>query len=201
VLVADIMTTAAVTTLPEARAKDALRELSDREITALPVVDHDNHLVGIVSEADLLREGVVRDPRSSVRRDEYTGALPVETARTVGEVMSRHVITASPTQDVATVVGTMLDHGVHSVPVVLGARVVGMVSRSDVVRALARADERIAADVVVLLRDAGLDGWDCTVEEGEVRLVAGSPDDTRLAAALARTVTGVRSIVVEPALR
>lgn len=200
-LVADIMTAAVVTTRPGARAKDALRELSDREITALPVVDHDNHLVGIVSEADLLREGVVRDPRSAVRRDEYVRALPVETARTVGDVMSRHVITASPNQDVATVVSTMLEHGVHSVPVALGARVVGMVSRSDVVRALARADERIAADVVVLLRDAGLDGWDCTVEEGEVRLTAGSADDTRLAAALARTVAGVRSIVVEPALR
>jgi len=200
-LVADIMTASAVTTSPGTRAKDALRELSDREITALPVVDRDNQLVGIVSEADLLREGVVRDPRSTVRRDEHVSALPVETARTVGEVMARHVVTASPNQDVSTVVNAMLEQGIHSVPVVLGTRVVGVLSRSDVVRALARADERIAADVEALFLDAGLSGWSCIVDEGEVRLVAGSHDDTRLATALARTVAGVRSIAVEPALR
>jgi CBS domain-containing protein len=201
-LVADIMTTAVVTTRPEARAKDVLRELTDRKITALPVLDQDDRLVGIVSEADLLRDSMVRDPRSTLRRDQRGSEGLAEAARTVGDVMTRQVITASPNQDVSGIVSVMLETGIHSVPVVLAHRVVGMLSRSDVVRAMARADARIAADVDALLQEAGLEAWDCVVDQGHVRLRAelldaAPPADVRLASSLARTIAGVRSVSVE----
>ncbi|MFE6970647.1 HPP family protein [Isoptericola sp. NPDC057653] len=199
-LAADIMTTAVATVGPDARVEDALRQLGDRAVTALPVVDGDRRLVGIVSEADLLASGVARDPRATLRRDDAPGADPALVETRVGDVMTRAVITAAPNQDVAALVGTMLAHGIRSVPVVLGSRVVGMLSRSDVVRALARRDEQVRRDVVAQLRGAGLDDGGCVVEDGVVRLSGGTPADLRLASSLARTVAGVRAVVVDPPL-
>lgn len=201
-LAADIMTTAVDTTRPDDRAEDALRALGERSITALPVLDDGGRLVGIVSEGDLLASGVARDPRATLRRDQAQGS-PDSTAGPadvrVCDVMTRPVVTAAPNQDVASLVGTMLARGIHSVPVVLGTRVVGMLSRSDVVRALARTDAQIAADVTAQLRGAGLHECECIVREGTVRLTAGSSEDRRLAVSLARVVPGVRAVVaVDP---
>ncbi|MGF0117179.1 CBS domain-containing protein [Promicromonospora sp. Marseille-Q5078] len=199
-LAADIMTTPVVTIERRARTEHALRELGHRAITALPVVDDDGQLVGIVSEGDLLASGVARDPRSTLRRDGRARAddgLPAADPQ-VGDVMTRPVITAAPNQDVASLVGTMLARGIHSVPVVLGRRVVGMLSRSDVVRALARTDEQVAADVTAQLRGAGLEECGCVVEDGTVHVTGGSAADLRLASSLARTVAGVRAVVTGP---
>ena len=198
-LAADIMTTAVDTIRPDALADDALRILGTHEITALPVVDGRGRLVGIVSEGDLLAGGVARDPRSTLRRDDGAAApVPLPVVR-VGDLMTRPVVTAVPNQDVASLVGAMLARGIHSVPVVLGARVVGMLSRSDVVRALARTDAQVAADVTAQLRGAGLDRCACVVREGTVRLTGGSPADRRLAVSLAQVVPGARAVVaVDP---
>ncbi|MFD6175985.1 MULTISPECIES: CBS domain-containing protein [unclassified Isoptericola] len=194
-LAADIMTTAVDTIRPDALADDALRILGTHAITALPVVDDRGRLVGIVSEGDLLAGGVARDPRSTLRRDDgVAAALPLPVVR-VGDLMTRPVVTAVPNQDVASLVGAMLARGIHSVPVVLGARVVGMLSRSDVVRALARTDAQIAADVTAQLRGAGLDDCECVVREGTVRLTGGSLADRRLAVSLAQVVPGARAVV------
>jgi CBS-domain-containing membrane protein len=201
VLAADIMTTPVVTIDPGARTGHALRELGDRAITALPVVDADGQLVGIVSEGDLLASGIARDPRSTLRRDRDADTDVPDARPRVGDVMTRPVITAVPNQDVASLVGTMLARGVHSVPVVLGRRVVGMLSRSDIVRALARTDEQIAADVTAQLRGAGLEGCGCVVDDGAVRLSGGTAADLRLASSLARTVAGVRGVVTGPPIR
>jgi CBS-domain-containing membrane protein len=190
-LVAEIMTPAAVTTRPETRAKDALRKLSDRAITSLPVVDEDNRLVGIVSETDLLRQSVAAEPHAA-------RAVERRLPRSVKDVMARFVVTAAPNQDIAAVVDVMLERGIHSVPVLAGGRVIGMLSRSDIVRALAHADEWIADDVTARLRDTGLRGWRCDVDNGHVRLAGGPAFDTRLATSLASCVAGVRSVAVEP---
>ena len=196
-LAADIMTTAVDTIRPDALADDALRILGTHEITALPVVDVRGRLVGIVSEGDLLAGGVARDPRSTLRRDDGAAApVPLPVVR-VGDLMTRPVVTAVPNQDVASLVGAMLARGIHSVPVVLGTRVVGMLSRSDVVRALARTDAQIAADVTAQLRGAGLDDCECVVREGTVRLTGASPADRRLAVSLAQVVPGARAVVAD----
>lgn len=199
-LAADIMTTPVVTIGRRARTELALRELGDRAITALPVVDDGGQLVGIVSEGDLLASGVARDPRSTLRRDGdgRTDAGPPAVGARVGDVMTHPVITAAPNQDVASLVGTMLARNIHSIPVVLGRRVVGILSRSDVVRALARTDEQVAADVTAQLRGAGLEECRCVVDDGTVRLAGGSAADLRLASSLARTVAGVRGVVTDP---
>jgi CBS domain-containing protein len=200
VLVAQIMSAGAVTTHPETSAQAALQELSDRSFTALPVVDANGHLMGIISEVDLLRAGIVRDTRATVLPGAPGNghAHALDSRTTVGDVMTRHVISATPAQEVASVVSVMLEHAIRSVPVVLGSRVVGMLSRSEVVRALARPDGQIADETTALLEDAGLAGWHCAVDDGRVRL-AGPVYDAATAERLAKRVAGVRSVVVEGA--
>lgn len=193
-LVGDIMTRGAVTAHPETRVKDALRQLGDRRITALPVVDDRDELVGIVSEADLLRESFLGASRPT--GDDATGDRPHRTPRVVRDVMTRAVVSATPHQLVADVLRSMLGRGIHSVPVVHDGRVVGILSRSDIVRALALADQWIADDVAAKLQDIGLRGWSCDVENGHVFLAGGSHDDARLAISIAGDVAGVRSVVV-----
>ena len=84
----DFMTTAVLTTTPSESVKAATRQLLERRIAAMPVVDDDGRLVGIVSEVDVLRERVPADPPTHVRTEEPPRtSLP----RTVADVMTRDV--------------------------------------------------------------------------------------------------------------
>jgi CBS-domain-containing membrane protein len=190
-LAREVMTSPVVSIGPEASVKDAVRLLDRHDITALPVIDDRDRLVGIVSEADVLLGEVSPDPRAHVRpvRD-----LP-EAAATVADVMTRAVMTVHKGADVADIAQLMLDTGVKSVPVTHGHQVVGIVSRRDLIHALARADDRIQAEIQDLFTEAGLAGWTVWVDDSEVQLAGpGSERDTRIATILARTVPGVGDV-------
>ena len=149
VTAADIMTSPVVTVSPEASMAEIATVLADKHISAVPVCDKDGTLAGIVSEAD-----VVRPFRESVRqrRDWWLGLLSegdtlsqefldymrLDT-RSAKDVMVRHVITADPSATVPQLAELMTVHGVKRIPILRNAKVVGMVSRSDLVAALARA--------------------------------------------------------------
>jgi CBS domain-containing protein len=196
-LVADIMTAGPVTVRPEMAATVALRLLSERSVTALPVVTGDGRLVGIVSEADLLRASVADSDAAGARTASGPSrALALDRRPTVADLMLRRLVTVAPDQELTDAVGTMLENHVHSVPVVFGSRVVGVLSRSDVVRALASNDRRIVADLIARFDDARLDRWRYVVDEGRVRLFGGPACDVPLVDALARSVDGVRSVEV-----
>jgi CBS-domain-containing membrane protein len=190
-LAREVMTSPVVSIGPEASVKDAVRLLDRHDITALPVIDDRDRLVGIVSEADVLLGEVSPDPRAHVRpvRD-----LP-EAAATVADVMTRAVMTVHKGADVADIAQLMLDTGVKSVPVTDGHQVVGIVSRRDLIHALARADDRIQAEIQDLFTEAGLAGWTVWVDDSEVQLAGhGSERDSRIATILARTVPGVGDV-------
>jgi CBS-domain-containing membrane protein len=190
-LAREVMTSPVVSIGPEASVKDAVRLLDRHDITALPVIDDRDRLVGIVSEADVLLGEVSPDPRAHVRpvRD-----LP-EAAATVADVMTRAVMTVHKGADVADIAQLMLDTGVKSVPVTDGHQVVGIVSRRDLIHALARADDRIQAEIQDLFTEAGLVGWTVWVDDSEVQLAGhGSERDSRIATILARTVRGVGDV-------
>lgn len=191
-LAREVMTSPVVTTSPQASVKEAARLLDRHDITAVPVVDDLERLVGIVSEADLLRGRVLQDPRS------HTGPIheqPELRGSTVAHVMTTAVMTAQEGADVAGIAQLMLDTGVKSVPVVRGHHVVGIVSRRDLVRLLAMSDERIQAEIQGLLGQAGLVDWSASVDDGVVDLSGhGSQRETRIAAILARTVAGVSAV-------
>jgi CBS domain-containing protein len=201
-----------VTVGPGASAKYAGEVMAERGFAALPVVDDDNRLVGIVAEADVLRGRLQQDPRLHQRRDGPHGAIP---PLLVSGVMTTAVRTVLATADVAELAHVFLDEGLRSVPVLDDERLVGMVSRRDALRALARSDDEIGRDVRRLVDSytGRTDEWTVTVTEGVVDLrrpAAMSPEapaadsadeDADTVETLARTVPGVVAVRLHPEAR
>lgn len=192
-LVREVMTSPAVTVGPRSSVKQAVRLLDEHAITAMPVVDDAGHLVGVLSEADVLRDSLPPDRRTSERLVEIT-APPVHLL--VTDVMTHLPMTVAPDDDLSRAVGLLVDTQVKSLPVVAGGRVVGMVSRRDVIAVLARQDELIEAEVDEALRVAGVE---CTVDvdDGVVHLHdADGQDSLRVAQVIASRVPGVVGVSV-----
>ena len=193
-LVKDVMTQDPITVVPSVGIKAAMTKLAFAGITSMPVVDDEHHLCGIVSEADLIHD-VADDPRAHERP---ITIHPVTPAHTVEDVYTRTPVTVGPQDDVTAAVDLMTAKGFKSLPVVDHEhRLVGMVSRSDVLRALARDDDVIAHDVVKLFDELGHGGWSVEVTSGVVE-VSGPEDPAQrsLAHALTRTVAGVVAVHV-----
>ncbi|MGY1739611.1 MULTISPECIES: CBS domain-containing protein [unclassified Blastococcus] len=202
--VRDVMTRAVVTVGPDTSAEYAGEVMAEHGFAALPVVDADGRLVGIVAEADVLRDRLPRDPRLHLRRDpEPARVLPL----LVRGVMTAGVRSVDPTADVSDVAQLFVDGHLRSVPVVDGGRVVGIVSRRDLLRALVRTDPQIRTELLDLVeRYTGETGaWEVAVTEGvaTVRRTSGASLDPpgteeRALTALARTVGGVVAVEVLP---
>jgi CBS-domain-containing membrane protein len=196
VIAGELMTRQIVTVGADATVKEAIQQLSSHGITSMPVVDDEDQLVGLVSEADLLR-GEVFDDEPAHRRT--PDSWPEPTPRTVGDVMTTHVLSVTEKVEAIDVARVMLETGVKSVPVVRHRKVVGVVSRSDIIHALATSDERIRYETQALLADADLPGWSVAVNDGEVVLTGSDGShDARIVEILTRTVTGVTSVRVVP---
>lgn len=188
-LVHEVMSRSVVTVRDDDTVRFAGAILLKHRIASAPVVDADGHLVGVVSESDLLRNRVEDDPRAHLRDiEEEHERQPL----LVVDVMSPHVLTVHEGDDASLAARLLLDHGIKALPVVHGRRVTGIVARRDLLRALARPDTDVRRDVLALLTEMGQDGCDVVVDDGTVTLLArDGHGDARVAAALARTVPGV----------
>jgi CBS domain-containing protein len=192
----DAMTSPAITVTPETHCKDAAALLVRHRISALPVVDAGGRLVGLVSEADLLPLEASPDPRSQAtplppRRE------PVP--RRVDEVMTADVYTVDEDADLGVVAQRMLEASVKRFPVLHGDRVVGIVSRHDLVKVIARSDDEVRTAVQGALSEEGmrLTSLDVRVRDGVVELTGdGDRQTLRLAEILARSVPGVLDVRV-----
>lgn len=184
----DLMTERVITVHPDRAAKEAARLLAEHTFSTLPVVDDDGRLVGVVTEADLLRHRILPDPGTYVH-----GLAQQPTAATVGEVMSIRVVKTGPGTHVAELSKAMLDRHVHTVPVVDGDRLVGVVSRRDLLRSIARDDELIAKDVRHHLSLLGDTPWEITVVDGVVTLLGDGANEAEQHAAtvVAGAIAGV----------
>ena len=114
----DIMTRSVVTVRADTPIEHAAALVAGHHITSLPVLNGQGEVVGIVSEADLIRHRIPHDPRSHLRPPVEDAVPP---ARTVGEVMSYPVSCLPPNADSADLAGLMLDHNIRAVPIVDGA--------------------------------------------------------------------------------
>jgi len=142
--VSDVMTRRVVSVTPEATIRHAIRLMLDNQISGLPVIDDKAKLVGIVSEGDFLRRSEIGTER---KRSRWLGALlgPGEPANDyvhshglkVKEVMTRKPITVQEDAPLDQVVHLMESRSVKRLPVVRGEKVVGVVSRANLMRALA----------------------------------------------------------------
>lgn len=194
-LVREAMTSDPVRIGPDTSISQALRTLDDHRVTSLPVVDESGLVVGIVSEADLIRGILLSDQRRHfLPTDPTDRRLPCW----VHEVMTSEVRTVAPDDDLAHVVDVMTSTAIKSMPVTREGRLVGVISRRDVVHAIIRDDDEVAAEIRDLLAAVGQD-WRVTVDGG-VATVTGCHDEheVKVATALAASVRGVIQVVVEP---
>ncbi len=195
-IVREIMTSPAYSVRPESPLDDALRIMAERKVTALPVVDADDALVGVLSEIDLLRRAVEPDRRAHVLPVHESEPLP----ETVGEIMTTTPRSTTESSDVADLITLFTKSSFKSLPVLRGRTLVGVISRSDVVRALWRTDEDLRDDLLAAFHDYGQDGWTIEVRRGVVEVTGtGTSRERDIAAAIAHSVLGVRRVHVTQA--
>ena len=144
----DVMTTNVITVSPETTVQEVAKILSERGVSGVPVVDAGNQLVGIVSEGDLLhRAETGTERRLQKRRSWWLDSLAAEEeaarayvkahGQKVRDIMSRDVISVSDTTDLAEVAMALETKLIKRVPVLRDGKLVGIISRANLVRALA----------------------------------------------------------------
>lgn len=193
-LVREAMTTPAVTLGPDDAVVQAAGVLLQHRIASAPVVDGRGSLVGVASEADLLRGRTAPDPRAHLRPVDEG---PAEAAGGfVRDVMTSPALSVRGDEDVDRAADLLLGHGLKMLPVVREGRVVGVVARRDLLRTSARTDADVRRDVTRLLTELGQgEGVEVVVSGGVVTLVGGtSATGNPTAAVLARTVPGVTCV-------
>lgn len=156
-----IMTAPVITVSPEMPLRDAVRILVERHISGLPVVDAAGQLVGIVTEADLLYKEATPKPAEPLLRwfgrslwlERLLGAYRKVEGRTVGEVMTHNVVTATEDTPVHILASRMVQFGVNRLPIVRDRTVVGIVTRADVLKVFLRSDELLEREARKVLDD------------------------------------------------
>ncbi|MEZ5122458.1 MAG: CBS domain-containing protein [Solirubrobacterales bacterium] len=178
--VEDVMTTTVATVAPETSLKEVARELAERQISGMPVVDEAGAVVGVISEADILAKEQAADPRHArllsrlLDRSAADDQLKLD-ARTAGEAMTSPPITIEAFWSVASAAERMLTNKINRLPVVRQGRLAGIVTRADIVRAFARTDETIAREVreqidLTLALAGDTAQVDFTIDNGQVTL-------------------------------
>ncbi|RUU10966.1 CBS domain-containing protein [Mesorhizobium sp. M7A.T.Ca.TU.009.01.3.2] len=211
-----IMTAPVVAIDPSASIAEAAGLMLSSKISGLPVIRSDGALVGIISEGDFLRRGELGTQRKRPRwleflvspgkaADQYVHA----NGRRIEEVMSQDVVTASASASLAEVVELMTRHHVKRIPVVDVGKVVGIITRSDLLRTLlsvlpdavpaAIDDEQIRQNIMTELATkkwAGKDVINVTVKNGVVKLRGAIFDERERQAAIvaAENVAGVKAV-------
>jgi len=133
-LVRDLMTELPRTTSPDTPLRQAARELIRTGLGALPVVDRDAGFIGMLGERELMRHLLATDVLSDgVTRHAHTF---VNDDRTVRDVMTRQVLCVRPEQPAAEIAALMSNKNVERLPVVREGRLVGFLTRGDIVRKL-----------------------------------------------------------------
>lgn len=143
-LAKDIMSKDVLSISSDATLLQAADLLIKTGVSAMPVVDQSDNMVGLVSEADLVR-AMETAADGSFLKQVGAGALPEETtaavkARRVAEVMTREVVLADIDATLSDIASLMLKRGVKRIPVVQDGAVVGIVSRVNLLRALMTGD-------------------------------------------------------------
>ncbi|HEX7008018.1 MAG TPA: CBS domain-containing protein [Alphaproteobacteria bacterium] len=213
----DVMTARVITVGPEAKVRDVADLLLRHRISAVPVVDNDDRLVGIVSEGDLIHRvetGTEKRPRSwwlhlftdsATLAEEYVKSH----ATKVADVMTKRVITVDEQTDLTDIAAILEKNHIKRVPVVRDGRVVGIVSRANLIQGLAAAkpemptvngdDDQIRAEILKAIESQP---WsehgvvNVTVTNGVVEIwgVYNSDSEREASRVAAENVPGVREV-------
>ena len=219
-LAKDVMTTKVISVTPDDTILRAIRLMLQNKISGLPVVDASGELVGIVTEGDFLRRSETATEHRPPRWIEFlmgSGPLAVEyvhaNARKVGEVMTTEVRSVAEDLSLADIVDLMEKYHVRRVPVLRGKTLVGIISRSNIVRAVAVVGRQKAKPVISadddqirqrLIQSLGKQRWapgtmNIEVRGGTVTLKGILFDDRERDAlrVAAENVAGVKDVIDE----
>lgn len=193
------MTHAAIAVGRQATFKDVTRNMQEWRVSALPVLEADGRVIGVVSEADLLAKEEYREgaPGLSESRERMERLLK-SGAQTAGDLMSSPAVSVHEDAQLTEAARIMARKQVKRLPVVDGeGRLTGIVSRSDLLKVFLREDEEIAEeirrDAFALLPGAGAE-LRVQVEKG-VATVRGRLPDSSLAPVAARLIRSVAGVV------
>jgi len=153
----DVMIANVITVGPDTSVQDLARLLSERGISGVPVVNSEERLVGIVSEGDLLhRAETGTDPRPAPRRSWWLNTIAKKDdlardyvksyGRKVKDIMTTDVVSVTDTTELADVAVLLETKRIKRVPVVHDGKIIGIVSRANLVRALAAMNNEPATD-------------------------------------------------------
>jgi len=197
----DLMTTDVITVGPDTSLKEAARRMLGAGVSGLPVTE-DDRLIGIITEADFLTSEADRGAkkRAGLLRLFVREIDIPSSEQTVGDVMTGDVCTVSPDDGHAEAARMMEINGVKRLPVVEDGSVVGLISRSDILRAFVRPDkdivDEIRTDVMkkVMWVDPNRVAISC--EDGNLVLTGGmeTKSDAELLVELTKRVDGVASL-------
>jgi CBS domain-containing protein len=212
----DVMVRDVVTVRPDMNVADAVKLLSEHDVSALPVVDEAGKLVGILSEADLIhRVEIGTEKRRPWWLEAVTGAstLAEEFAKShgkkVGEIMTSGAISVSEDTPLSEIAALFERKRIKRVPVVKDDKLVGIVSRSNLIQALAsvvgrmdqhdETDRQIRLELLSRLKDQSWTGFgdrNITVGNRVVHLwgLVGSEAERKALLALAEGVPGVARV-------
>jgi len=220
---ADVMVTKVITVRPDSRVEDVADILLANHISAVPVVGKDGKILGIVSEGDLMRRAEVGTGHHHpwwlaliAGRNVLANEYVKEHARKIADVMTKDVVTAGPETPLHELAILLERHRIKRVPIVQDRRLVGIVSRANLLQALAglhkTIDVGVPNDRVIRKRIiAQLEGesWahpasiNVIVQNGSVLLwgVVESPAEKKAVQAAAESTAGVRSVNNNLAIR
>lgn len=209
----DVMTTVVATVPADATVQEAAKLMLERRISALPVMDRKDRVVGIVSEGDLVRR---TELGTDAARSWWLRAFAEDAAAdylkthgaSVRDVMTSPAVSVRRTTPLQEIARLLEKHRIKRVPVLEAGRLVGIVSRADLVRRLATAparptartatDRTLRRQVLKEVQRAGLDLLyvNLTMEQGVVHLWGGvrSRAEQKALSMAAKAVAGVRKV-------
>ena len=145
--VRDLMTPNPIQIAPETAVAEIARILIEHRINGVPVTDTEGRLLGIVTEGDLVHRAADErlEPRESVWKENFyrsvfrrrTPETDKTEGRTAAQVMTREVLTVAPEDHVTVAARLLADHNIKSLPVIEDERLIGIISRFDLIKRLA----------------------------------------------------------------
>ncbi|WP_370415934.1 CBS domain-containing protein [Streptomyces fradiae] len=192
--VSDVMTHTAIAIGRDAPYKEIVALMDQWKVSALPVLEGEGRVIGVVSEADLLPKEEFRTDEP--RPDELAAAYKAGAVR-AGELMSSPAVTVRPDATLAEAARIMATRRVKRLPVINGVGMLeGVVSRSDLLKVFLRTDAEIEEDIrqSVLSEPTATVGLHVTVADG-VATIRGSLSDRSMVPLVARAVLAVEGVV------
>jgi len=150
-LAREIMSSPVITASPDMSFKDIVAIMLEHGISGLPIVDEGGRLVGMVSEADLLlkeeepraQPGLIPWHGSSLRLERIRDRHRKAEGMTAGTLMTENVVSATESATIHHLAHLMLVHDINRIPIVRDGRVVGIVTRADILKVFTRGDEAL----------------------------------------------------------